>query len=239
MLCKEAECSGKYYAKGYCSIHYNQMWRENITSPCTVAKCTRTAYTLKSGLCRGHYSRLQKGTEVNTPLTAHDSSQGCKANGCTEKHFGHGYCQLHYGRHKNGTDLYQEYEKKDGSQGCCFVDCEEKHFGKNMCLNHYYRVQRMARKKRFIEEKGNKCTDCGNQFRPECYDFDNILDEPGHVSISTLLSHKASDDRISQELKRCELVCSNCHRTRTNNRYDRLEYPVRSDRNSFRQSEPT
>lgn len=184
---------------------------------CKAPQCDKKMYTAKTGLCRGHYERHRKGTEVNTPLKVHDSSQGCKADRCEEKHYSLGYCQLHSQRFRRGADLYRKYRLIDGSQGCCVESCNKKHYGKGFCVNHFQRITRTSRKQQFIKEMGGKCLDCGaDGLRPECYDFDNVTDEPGHVQIATLLNHNAPDERVQEELKRCELVCANCHRTRTN-----------------------
>ena len=189
---------------------------------CKVSQCDKKIYTAKSGLCRGHYERLRKGTEVDTPLKIHDSSQGCKADECEEKHFSYGYCKLHSSRFRNGIDLYRDYRPIDGSRGCDIIGCSKQHYGLGYCVNHYGRINRFARKRACIRYMGGKCSDCGGEFRPECYDFDNVTDEPGHENIGNMMSRNASDEAILDELKRCELVCANCHRTRTEKRYGEL-----------------
>ena len=71
--------------------------------------------------------------------------------------------------------------------------------------------------------KGGYCLDCNMDLRdkPECADFDHVSGEKeGNVSrmMARVLSNKDSGDlweRMWDELDKCELVCSNCHRTRT------------------------
>ncbi len=216
-------CSDKNYAKGYCRRHYAK-WREsNISKVCSVSECSKKVYTLKSGLCRGHHIRMQKGTEINTPLKVHDSSQGCKADRCGDKHYAHGYCKLHDSRYRRGGDLYREYRPIDSSRGCSIVGCDSKHYGLGYCLNHYGRVLREKRKRALVSQLGGKCSDCKGEFPHECFDFDNVLDEPGHTAISRLLSRTAPDEAIQAELARCQLVCANCHRIRTRSRYGSLD----------------
>ena len=61
------------------------------------------------------------------------------------------------------------------------------------------------------------CADCGGQFPPYVMDFDHrdgtrkafwILQRAGSVS----------HDRLAEELKKCDIVCANCHRARTHKR---------------------
>lgn len=60
--------------------------------------------------------------------------------------------------------------------------------------------------------KDNPCMDCGGRFPPECMDFDH---RPGevknkHVGYLFYMPHK-----VAEEVKKCDLVCANCHRIRT------------------------
>lgn len=190
---------------------------------CKVSQCDKKIYVAKRGLCRGHYERFRKGTDVDTPLKVHDSDQGCQAEGCEEKHYSLGYCQLHSQRFRRGANLYRKYRLIDSSRGCSIDGCQEKHYGLGYCLNHYGRVLREERKLALVSQLGGKCSDCKGEFPHECFDFDNVIDEPGHVAISLLLSRNASDDAIQAELNRCQLVCANCHRIRTRTRYGALD----------------
>lgn len=75
-----------------------------------------------------------------------------------------------------------------------------------------------ARAKRAIiaKIKDVPCMDCGIKYPPYVMDFDhrNPYDKKMNISrvgqwgIKTLL----------EEVKKCDIVCSNCHRIRTNNR---------------------
>ena len=64
------------------------------------------------------------------------------------------------------------------------------------------------------EMKSKPCMDCGNTFPPVCMDFDHV--RGGKVMSITRMVHGASSrDRILEEIAKCDLVCSNCHRIRT------------------------
>lgn len=59
------------------------------------------------------------------------------------------------------------------------------------------------------------CMDCGNKFPPVCMDFDHVRGEK--VSDISLIVNR-SLNTILEEIAKCDLVCSNCHRIRTYNR---------------------
>jgi hypothetical protein len=62
------------------------------------------------------------------------------------------------------------------------------------------------------------CTDCQIAYPPHVLDFDHIKDKS--FGISRALQMGTSLEKIKQEIKKCEIVCSNCHRIRT---YERLQ----------------
>jgi hypothetical protein len=67
--------------------------------------------------------------------------------------------------------------------------------------------------------KESPCLDCGRFFPSEAMDFDHVRGSKViHISAMTTWAW----DRVTSELEKCELVCSNCHRTRTKLRKDSL-----------------
>ena len=85
--------------------------------------------------------------------------------------------------------------------------------------NKAYKKRDMLRKK--VRDYKNKtpCTDCGIQYPFYVTDFDHVDD--GSVKIDTVskLINSGSTRKVEEEIAKCELVCSNCHRVRT---YTRL-----------------
>ena len=73
-----------------------------------------------------------------------------------------------------------------------------------------------------IEYLGGQCQDCGSKFkgRMEVFDFDHRYGKK--IGVGAMLP-KYSWAAIVIELDKCDLVCSNCHRTRT---AERLRYGV-------------
>ena len=64
------------------------------------------------------------------------------------------------------------------------------------------------------------CHDCGNNFPYECMDFDHVGDDKLN-NVGTMVAHGWSWSLIEAEIAKCDLVCANCHRTRTRKRRQR------------------
>lgn len=65
-------------------------------------------------------------------------------------------------------------------------------------------------------KESNPCTDCGEFYPYYVMDFDHLSDKEFNISRMVRSSH--SIERLQSEIDKCELVCSNCHRTRSWNR---------------------
>jgi hypothetical protein len=60
--------------------------------------------------------------------------------------------------------------------------------------------------------KGGPCSDCGHSFPPCAMDFDHVRGKKNRNVGSMLLSSRRL---IDEEVAKCDLVCANCHRIRT------------------------
>lgn len=81
----------------------------------------------------------------------------------------------------------------------------------------------MERNIKFInEQKNSKCVDCKKKYPYWVMDFDHLVPEKKEDNISTLARNGASLNRIIKEIRKCDLVCSNCHRDRTHKRRSRF-----------------
>ena len=84
------------------------------------------------------------------------------------------------------------------------------------------RVRRDRRMRQYRRDfvnarKQSPCVDCGVSFHPVSMDFDHVNDDK-IADVSGLVGQKASYEKIQEEIDKCELVCSNCHRLRTHYR---------------------
>lgn len=76
------------------------------------------------------------------------------------------------------------------------------------------------------EHKVGPCVDCGGDFPQVCYDFDHrdpmqkhpsLRGKLGHTSVRRNMNYLArtSATQFLDEIKKCDVVCANCHRIRT------------------------
>lgn len=62
--------------------------------------------------------------------------------------------------------------------------------------------------------KENPCADCGRTYHPTQMDLDHVRGEKlFNISYGRVIS--IADDLLLEEIQKCDLVCSNCHRLRT------------------------
>lgn len=60
--------------------------------------------------------------------------------------------------------------------------------------------------------KDAPCADCGGRFPPYCMDFDHVRGEK-RANVAQLMCYSLK--AILAEIAKCDLVCANCHRIRT------------------------
>lgn len=74
---------------------------------------------------------------------------------------------------------------------------------------------RKARVRELLEvEKAKPCMDCGGSFPACAMDFDHVRGKKVR-DISNCVVNAWSVERVKEEIAKCDLVCSNCHRIRT------------------------
>jgi hypothetical protein len=63
-------------------------------------------------------------------------------------------------------------------------------------------------------KEGKPCADCGQVFHPAAMHWDHL---PGFSKTGNLgdLARRHNRSRVIEEIKKCELVCANCHAVRT------------------------
>lgn len=67
------------------------------------------------------------------------------------------------------------------------------------------------KKDSLVRARGGKCLDCGGTFPSCCFHFDhrNPMEKSFHISMSI------PDVALEEELKKCDMVCANCHAIRS------------------------
>lgn len=78
-----------------------------------------------------------------------------------------------------------------------------------------YDKQELKRRLQEIKEKSG-CLDCGEK-NHIVLDFDHLTNKK--YNISRMIHDGFSWAAIKKEIAKCEVVCANCHRIRTHNRF--------------------
>lgn len=77
-------------------------------------------------------------------------------------------------------------------------------------LNKKTKDKRSSRLIEAIESLGGKCSMCLQGFDPVCYDFHHL--DPKEKDVTIGENMLISKTRFFAEVKKCVLLCSNCHR---------------------------
>jgi hypothetical protein len=85
---------------------------------------------------------------------------------------------------------------------------------KRKAENHRLNImmRRDKHKQQLVEHFNNKCGDCGNSFPICCYDFHHIDPSKKLFEIAPRLD--GNIETIMEEVAKCMMICSNCHRIR-------------------------
>lgn len=116
------------------------------------------------------------------------------------------------------TEFYKDKTRKSGYSDKC-ISCEKERMHKYYISNkeqHRDRTRKSQRKrKKFLEtfKANNPCKNCDLFLPYWTMDFDHLLDKKFELG-STSYRHY-SLTAIKEEMKKCDLVCANCHTHRT------------------------
>jgi hypothetical protein len=114
------------------------------------------------------------------------------------------------------------------------------------CQRTYHRLYYKKNKARFIEKnrrnknrqrrrlraillenKRRPCADCGGTFHPWVMEFDHREGSVKEAAVANLVSKGCTHARLLEEMSMCEVVCANCHRMRTYDRFQRVSGKAR------------
>ena len=74
-----------------------------------------------------------------------------------------------------------------------------------------------------IMKEANPCSDCANYYPHYCMDYDHLDAKEKKHEISRM-KNGFTLQQIQDEINKCQLVCSNCHRARTYQRWNKNRY---------------
>lgn len=113
---------------------------------------------------------------------------------------------------KPAADFYRHKSKKGGLAS----RCKECH---NLRERIRHAVSSIEARDHIRKAKDVPCTDCHQRYPYYVMDFDHVRGEKHHTLAH--MSRKGMNwtlDVINDEIAKCEVVCSNCHRARTYHR---------------------
>jgi hypothetical protein len=116
--------------------------------------------------------------------------------------------------------LDQFNKKGDGQQPYC-RQCQnswsKEHYRNNVS---YYTTKAKKNTKKILdfvrELKSVPCRDCGIQYPYYVMDFDHLEDKTFNLGSAF---NRFGREKLLNEIAKCEIVCSNCHRERTYERF--------------------
>jgi 5-methylcytosine-specific restriction endonuclease McrA len=74
----------------------------------------------------------------------------------------------------------------------------------------------IERKRKLIEIAGGQCCDCGYKKNIAALEFHHIKPEEKSFGIDLRKCSNLQWDKLVDEIKKCVLICANCHRERHN-----------------------
>ncbi len=108
--------------------------------------------------------------------------------------------------------LTYSLERFLGEIAKCEVVCACCHRIRTRAISVSVDPKYLAFQARLLPVKTKPCLDCGSAFPPEAMDFDHVRDlKVRDISQMSL----APWVKVEREIAKCDLVCANCHRLRT------------------------
>jgi hypothetical protein len=82
----------------------------------------------------------------------------------------------------------------------------------------YTAQRKLELKRKVAKAKEKPCVDCGIQLVHYAMDFDHTAEDK-NKGIARMANYGNSWESIQAEIAKCDLVCANCHRIRTHERF--------------------
>ncbi len=114
--------------------------------------------------------------------------------------------QMHNNNHSLKTNYYR---------GCRCDKClkHNSEYQKEWRSRGKFEARRVKLRELRDRAKDVPCADCGNKYPPVCMDFDHLEDKTFSIGGSS-----RSEESLLEEIAKCDVVCANCHRLRTQTR---------------------
>lgn len=121
---------------------------------------------------------------------------------------------------KESKELEEFYKNKDKTSGYCKI-CTKSHKKEHYQSNKSsYQEASLRWRKWLIDLKSTLCCEkCGYNKSPAALDFHHVDPKTRSFGINNSQMSKKSQEEIEQEIKKCVVWCSNCHREHHSNCY--------------------
>jgi hypothetical protein len=97
-------------------------------------------------------------------------------------------------------------------------EARRRHYAANKDQYLRRNAQKKAEIRNIIDTtKSVPCMDCGQRFPPCAMDFDHRDPTKKVATVASLLG-SGSIKKVEEEMAKCDVICSNCHRIRTHMR---------------------
>jgi hypothetical protein len=133
-------------------------------------------------------------------------------------------CGKHYKRFKAHGDpsIVKKGRERINPLFCVVEGCDAPttaKTAKGLCVRHYKQqssADRLTERRAFLDEYklSRGCIDCGYADHPAALEFDHLPQFEKSFDVGRAV-YKAAWAGILDEIAKCEVVCSNCHRVRT------------------------
>lgn len=178
-----------------------------------LCKCGKEKSTEKSVYCRDCSNAYQVAVRLKRR-----TSGLCNA-GCNNVADAGVYCKDCSNKRKPAATLAATLRRKQRRANGLCLQCGKEFAGVycaecKVLRNNNAAAQYALYKTRCVELFDSKCADCGlvSEYT-EVYDFHHLDPSKKDFSIAKLLSGRTWA-KIAEELKKCVMICSNCHRIR-------------------------
>ena len=98
----------------------------------------------------------------------------------------------------------------------CSIKCKVKSTNHKHQVYTAQQARGLERKKQLIEIAGGECCDCGYKKNISALEFHHVNPQEKSFGIDLRKCSCAKWDRLVEEVKKCVLICANCHRERHN-----------------------
>ena len=119
-----------------------------------------------------------------------------------------GHTAVRYWLKRYGLSTQPSVRKRSQHHENCVLCGRKTVCGRRFCMSCWTRVRRCRTKLLAIKLLGGKCVRCGWNGHPSTFDFHHVGGKDFAIGSAAHKSWKV----IWKELKKCELLCANCHR---------------------------